>query len=538
MEDIIVGAYFADPLGRSGAGIVYVFLGNNSFPQQNLVNLSVDKADIIFFGAINNSQLGKSLAIGNINNDAYDDIIIAAPSHAESGIDYRGAVYIIYGSASLTGEYDLSSGGFDCKFLGAQRDDQLGLSLLSSDLNNDNYDDIIIGAPYADQSTRSNCGKVYVFWGGTSVPSQIDLSSQGADLLIIGELTNDRAGTSLSSGNVNGGNCTDLIIGAPIASTDPIILPSAGKIYIIEGRAAFPSSEINLSNATEVSTRIYGADSFAKIGNVTASGDVNGDGYDDILLTDFAAQNNRGAVKIIYGNTTLPTQIDLGVTSPNVIIIGGNYKGILGAQLFSSGFNDDIFDDIIIGVPGADTDNGYSSGLVHLILGNNAFTDTLQLDSDLSNEIYFGAASDDIFGGAITTLNFNNDDKIDVCIGASTGSNNSGQIYTVFGGLPYILNKYPYNKSVDVQVDATVTFELWDDDEGVNLNSISVVIGGVSYNSSHPNFSYTGDPAKYNIAIVPIEPFGYDQIVDVMINCEDNGAWKMPPESYYFTTEQ
>ena len=97
---------------------MYIFYGSASLPQQSILNLSQTNADVTFYGPVDNSQLGKSIAAGNINNDAYDDIIIGAPYHSQNDIQMRGAVYVIYGTPGLRGNIDLASGGFDIKILG------------------------------------------------------------------------------------------------------------------------------------------------------------------------------------------------------------------------------------------------------------------------------------------------------------------------------------------------------------------------------------------------------------------------------------
>ncbi|OQX82998.1 hypothetical protein B6D60_11225 [candidate division KSB1 bacterium 4484_87] len=537
-EDILVGAFYADPNDRSGGGCAYLFLGNSTSSQQRLLNLAQESADVKFLGPANNSQLGKSVAIGNVNNDAYDDIIIAAPYHSENGIQTRGAVYVILGSSTLTGVKDLAAGGYDSKILGAGPEDQFGLSLLASDLNHDNFDDIIIASPYADQSPKVNCGKIYVFWGSSQFPSSIDLANQTADLTIVGEATNDKAGFALCSGNVNGDNYFDLLIGAPSATIDAVQRSNAGIVYLIAGKANYASSTIELSASQEVISKFYGGLSFSSLGKTIATGDVNGDNYDDILLTDFAGNNNKGVVGIVLGNITLPAEIDFAYSAYNNTISGGEMGGILGEDLLVTDINNDTYADIFIGVPNANTDNGNSSGLVYLIKGKQFLPTDYNLNTENADELYLGSSAENRFGFSMSALKFNKDSKKDVCFGAPEGGYSAGQIFTVLGGLPYILNKNPEHKAHRVEVDTTVSFDLYDDDEGVDINSVHVVIGGVEYTSTSPNFSYSGTPSKYSVTIVPVERFGYDQIVDVTVNCDDLAGWHMPTESYYFRTRE
>jgi len=322
------------------------------------------------------------------------------------------------------------------------------------------------------------------------------------------------------------------------ATTDQTVKPQAGKLYLMSGRTSYPSSTVDLATSPEIVCRMFGGLSFANIGKVSATGDINGDGYDDILMTDFAAQNNRGAVGVIFGKTTLPLNIDFAFIEFDFSIIGADSNGILGETLFSSEFDDDQIDDILIGVPQAITENGENSGMVHLVKGNTNLTGTLNLIETSPDEVYYGATAGDHFGSSLTLFNFNGDDKVDICIGAATGGENEGQIHTVFGGLPYILNRSPNHKSHDIETNASVNFDLFDDHEGVDLNSVNVLIGGVEYTSVDPNFSYSGDASKYSITINPVDLFGYNQVVDVTVYCEDLSDWIIPTQSYYFTTKE
>ena len=118
---------------------------------------------------------------------------------------------MIYGSATNPGTIDLSTAlsstqGFT--ILGGASGDWSGWSVASAgDVNNDGYSDIIIGAPHAYPSSRSDAGQSYVIYGSATNPGTIDLStalSSTQGFTILGGATYDSSGWSVASaGDVN-----------------------------------------------------------------------------------------------------------------------------------------------------------------------------------------------------------------------------------------------------------------------------------------------------------------------------------------------
>ncbi|RLC52151.1 MAG: hypothetical protein DRZ79_01630, partial [Candidatus Cloacimonadota bacterium] len=537
-DDIIVGANAADPNGRNSAGCLYVFFGSSNLPQQT--QLTAENADITFWGAEINDQLGTAITVGNFNNDQYDDIIVSAPYADCDNRESAGKVYVIFGKNNFSYIYDLlNAENYDVVICGEQANDFLGLSLEAGNLNGDIFDDIIIGTPKADEII-ANCGKTYVIFGGYDFNGEYDLSvPDTADLTIIGESMNDNAGQSIIMGNFNADIYEDILIGAPNA--DPENRPNAGVIYLIKGRASFAGNIINLADSPEVTVKILGNTTSANVGAALAMGDVNNDNKDDIIFSNFAADNGYGNVDVIFGSNTLPAVIDLFSAQTDINIQNGSMGGILGETVFSWDINNDSYDDIIIGVPGANSQNGNSAGIVYLLYGSFNLSSNIDLNSDIADKIYFGASADDRLGNSLAVLKFNEDEKNEICIAASEGGNNKGIIYTVFGDLPYIWDKHPADEEMEVDIDANVTFKLTDEIDGIDLASVVVLIAGTEYTSDDDGFIHSGSNVsenEYSITIIPVGHFGYNQSVDVTINCRDIMGWQMPEESYRFYTRE
>ena len=127
---------------------------------------------------------------------------------------------MVFGGDSLPATIDLANlGTAGITIFGADAGDQSGFPVSSAgDVNGDGFDDLLIGAFFADASGNGkyNAGESYVIFGGDSLPTTIDLANLGADgITIFGADACDYSGISVSgAGDVNGDGFDDLLIGA------------------------------------------------------------------------------------------------------------------------------------------------------------------------------------------------------------------------------------------------------------------------------------------------------------------------------------
>ena len=239
--------------------------------------------------AFNNS--GKSVSTaGDVNGDGFDDLIVGAPG--------AGISYIVFGKASgFDAAMGLSSLDGDNGF---HLDGAVGPVSNAGDVNGDGFDDLIVGSPYADSN-----GTSYVVFGKTTgFDAAMDLSSlDGSNgFRLDGETAYDRAGSSVSTaGDINGDGFDDLIVGAPGADSNGEI---SGSSYVVFGKASgfdavMNSSSLNGSNGF----RLDGAGS-----SVSNAGDVNGDGFDDVIIgvhfAGFDSQGSFGTSYVMFGKAS------------------------------------------------------------------------------------------------------------------------------------------------------------------------------------------------------------------------------------------
>ena len=368
---------------------------------------------------------------GDFNHDGLSDMLIAANGIAYVVFGQKGAPYSLDFSSSSSSL--LNSGhGFSIAVTG-----QFIVYSVSTagDFNNDQIDDILIGA-YQPFPTGGE-GSVYVIYGHKSPFSDLtpvinSLYNSQNGFQILGASA-DHIGTSVSRADINGDTIDDIIIGSYLSNL----------VYIVFGQTGM-SADIDLGSVSLSSIsrgfKITGV-SGSNLGYaVSGLGDINGDKVDDMIIAANTASGNIGIVYVIFGRKS--GLIDLNLNSDNLAALGRGFKitgEATGDQLgFSIGnpgdVNADGIDDMVIGAFGG----GGNAGTAYVVFGRKSgFTDinlaTTSLSTTQQGFKIFGAAGGDHLGQSVAGAgDVNNDGINDIVIGA-INAQGGGAAYIIFG---------------------------------------------------------------------------------------------------------
>ncbi|MEW6734750.1 MAG: hypothetical protein AB1489_25720 [Acidobacteriota bacterium] len=415
-----------------------------------IIDLSTTNAfDLAITGAQVDDMAGSALAIGDLNGDRVDDLIIGIPG--SDGIGGQrlnsGEVRIFFGRSSLRGQIDLASGAGDVRLLGAAVNDFFGSNLAFVDINTDGVKDLVIAAPGFDglRGSRDLSGALYVIFGGKQLnSSMIDFSSASPDLLVVGPRVGAQIGTSLAGGDFNRDNFEDLVIGAATLAINPGG-PATGGVFVLIGFNINPPAVIDLNGSDRVAVTILGAANGDMFGNNVATGDFNRDGARDIIATapgsTASGRTIAGSLHVFYGPFSNGSTVDLSKTSAGFTLLGPITNGRLGEGMVVGDVDADRIDDIVVTAPGATATGRPNAGQTFILYGSVPLVGIRDLGSMSADASFGGVNSGDQFGSgaALLLTDIDKDNFTDVIVGAPSATNpadraRNGQAFILLKG--------------------------------------------------------------------------------------------------------
>jgi len=402
-------------------------------------------------------EFGRALAAGDFDGDGHTDLAVGVPYEDEGDLPMinAGLVNVIYGSGGglyaaerwLQPTYGLLDT--------AEAGDGFGYALAAGDFDRDGYDDLAIGVPYEGLyggfEYIGNAGAVNVLYGSsgglTAEDDQyFDQETEGIE----GNADTDELfGYALTAGDLNGDGYDDLAIGVP--GDGDAGVNDAGAVNVLYGGpdGLTADNRIWRQGAAGVPDSTSTSDRF---GDALAAGDLNGDGYDDLIVgipledtfVPFVYTLDTGAVQVLYGSSDGLTATGNQFWDQSRLEFyeqGDRF----GFALVTGDFDGDNYADLAIGVPFEDLVSGGAftdAGVVHVLRGSSAgLTETeRQLWHQDQPEVEDQVEGREGFGYALAAADFDADGYADLAIGVpyeelegATTITNAGVVHVIFG---------------------------------------------------------------------------------------------------------
>lgn len=377
---------------------------------------------------------------GDVTGDGYADVLVGAPGVDSSDLD-AGAAYLYPGGTAAP----LVPAAV---FAGQTRGDLFGNAVAKAgDLDRDGYVDVLVGA-YAwdrDGDAQERTGRAYLFWGGPAPATK-------PAVVFTGESSGAYFGLDVKGvGDVNGDGYPDVAVGGyrtAVRATcggGTAVLTAVGRVYVyfggprerIDGIPDVVLTGETLQDPTNPSSACRRGDEFG--GRLAGAGDVNGDGYDDIVvgargydLGDVSNPSgpNAGRAYIFYGG---PWLIGVGADQADVVLTGSAAGDEFGEAVAGLGDADgDGFADVLVGAPLREGPPGPDSGAIYRYYGGASGPST-------PSAVVNGQAAGDNFGFSVAGAgDVDADGLADAIVGAflaGPGDNGSATVYDGSGAL-------------------------------------------------------------------------------------------------------
>jgi hypothetical protein len=371
IADLAIGARFAglpgDTLSRQGGSVTILYGGAPAESSRDILDLAA-VADVVLLGQDEGDRFGQTLHFADLDDDGYDDLLIAAvdgDAHKNNRRD-AGEVYCLFGRPWKDDPKVFDLIDFpDWRIDGVDPNDGLGRCIASADIDGDGRLDLVLSANFADgsENAKTNAGETYIVFGGTreELMSKTDLARH-ADCVLYGSRAYENSGVGLAVGDLDDDGRAEIAIGADLADDDAAERARSGVVYILRGRdrsgykrRAEVSREVDLTFAGKLEDEHIGRNLLMLSWGGTSALDLAVAA--NLASAGTPLRERAGRVFLVLGRRDLfatPGQRLILDDTADRLIDGGGAKDQCGYALGRASIPSQTEEHLLIGAPFAD----------------------------------------------------------------------------------------------------------------------------------------------------------------------------------------